>query len=227
MSAPKIWWSEYHEALILVRDGSVGYWQIHSPSPPWFRELPTDAVELVPATSLAAQPAHEVECPSCGTTIRARMADAPPAEHECIVPDHVKAVRARQTWYCSCGNSYVWAWSQPPPAEPAPVRTVDFLPLCDWLIQLSFAIEKWEKLGYADVVRTIKILRDRLDRIVDGRPAESAPVQPDAELERLRKAVADSRAYIQTQPYSEYPLRTSTLYELLTGRAAVPTDGTP
>jgi len=50
-------------------------------------DLPSDAVELVPAE---------------------------PAAHECIVPDHVKAKWERQAWHCSCGNSYVWAWSQPP-----------------------------------------------------------------------------------------------------------------
>ena len=63
-----------------------------------------------------------------------------------------------------------FVWRATPAVEPA--RMVDYVPLCDWLIQLSFAIEEWEKLGYTDVVRTIKILRDRLDRIVDGRPAE-------------------------------------------------------
>ena len=36
----------------------------------------------------------------------------------------------------------------------------------------------------------IKILRDRLDRIVDGRPGEHVAVQPDAEvIERLRDAL--------------------------------------
>lgn len=44
----------------------------------------------------------------------------------------------------------------------------------------------------------------------------------DQEIQRLRKAIADTRTYIQAQPYSEYPLRTSTLYELLTGLADVP-----
>ena len=38
----------------------------------------------------------------------------PVEEHECIAPDHVKAVWARQEWTCSCGNGYVWASSQPP-----------------------------------------------------------------------------------------------------------------
>jgi hypothetical protein len=48
-----------------------------------------------------------------------------------------------------------------------------------------------------------------------------------AEYDRMRKALRDTREYIESRPYSEYPLRTSTLHELMTGLADVPNGEKP
>lgn len=65
---PAVWWSPAKRTLIGVQ--GVGWWEdqtsLDTPV------LPADAVRLVPD-----EPRHEVTCPSCGATIRARMADAP------------------------------------------------------------------------------------------------------------------------------------------------------
>jgi hypothetical protein len=55
-------------------------------------DLMVDAVAEVITEHLATEPLHEVECPSCGTTIRARMADSEHLADRC--PDALAKIDA-------------------------------------------------------------------------------------------------------------------------------------
>jgi hypothetical protein len=64
-----VWWSASEDALWTGVNGPVCLASVPGPE-----RLPADTVRLVPQQ----EPAHEVECPECGATIRARMADSVP-----------------------------------------------------------------------------------------------------------------------------------------------------